>query len=361
MVAIRLERVSMAYGDVVAVRDVTLDVRPGELLTLLGASGSGKTTILRLIAGFLEPTGGAIWIRDRPMRGIPPYRRNIGIVFQHYGLFSHMRVFDNVAFGLRMRRLPRAVIRERVASALALVDLQGLERRYPQHLSGGQQQRVALARVLVIEPEVLLLDEPFGALDKKLREHMQEEFRRLQRRLGITTVFVTHDQDEALRLADRVAVIHGGRLIQVADPVSIYEAPADPFIARFIGTANFLPGKVKGTPEDAVEVTLEGGIPCLVARSSGIWTAGQAVQVVVRPEKVVLGLKPAADAPNVFQGVIEELVYFGVSTQYLLRLPSALCLTALVQNTADAVEKPLAVGDTTQIHLPPEHLHLFST
>ncbi len=359
MGAVRLASVRMAYGEVVAVRDVTLEVKPGELLTLLGASGSGKTTILRLIAGFLEPTGGALWIGDRPMHGIPPYRRNIGMVFQHYGLFPHMRVFDNIAFGLRMRRLPRAEVRERVGRALALVGLEGLETRYPQHLSGGQQQRVALARALVIEPEVLLLDEPFGALDRNLRDHMQGEFKRLQRRLGITTLFVTHDQEEALRLADRVAVIDQGRIAQVADPLTIYEAPADRFVARFIGAANFLPGTVREATGGGIAVALDGGPTCLVGRASGAWAAGRRVEVAIRPEKIVLERAGAGEVPNTFPGVVEDATYCGVTTQYVVRLASGATVMAILQNTAERVEQPIAVGAAARVRLPPEHLHLF--
>ncbi len=360
MADIRLEAVSVAYGDVVAVRDVNLDVKHGELLTLLGASGSGKTTLLRLIAGFLEATTGAVTIGDRPMRGIPPYRRAIGIVFQNYGLFPHLRVFDNVAFGLRMRRRPAAQVRTRVAQVLALVDLQGLEHRYPRQLSGGQQQRVALARALVIEPEVLLLDEPFGALDRKLREQMQAELKQLQRRLGITTVFVTHDQEEALRLADRVAVIERGRIMQVADPVTIYEAPATPFVARFVGSAHLLPGTVTARKGDEAEVALAAGPTCLVGRAGAATTPGARVTVVIRPEKIVLGRGPAGPAPNTYEGTVEEVVYFGATTQYQARLAGGLALTALVQNTPDAAERAFAVGEAVTLRLPPAHLHVFA-
>ena len=244
MATVSLQHVTKRYGDVVAVSDVTLAIEHGEFVALLGPSGCGKTTTLQMLAGFVEATSGDIVIDGKPMRGIPPHKRNIGVVFQSYALFPHLTVFDNVAFGLKMRDVERAQISDRVHRALGLVRLTGLDRRYPRALSGGQQQRVALARALVIEPAVLLLDEPLSNLDANLREQMRFEIREIQKRIGITTVFVTHDQNEAMAAADRLVVMSKGEIRQIGTAQDIYERPRDLFVATFIGHANLLHGKV---------------------------------------------------------------------------------------------------------------------
>src|SRR5262245_13582626 len=251
MATVSLQRVTKRYGQVVAVSNVTLDVDDGEFVALLGPSGCGKTTTLQMLAGFVEPTSGDILIDGKPVRGIPPYKRNIGVVFQNYALFPHLTVFDNVAFGLKMRNVEHAQIVGRVRRALDLVQLDGLDQRYPRELSGGQQQRVALARALVIEPAVLLLDEPLSNLDANLREQMRFEIREIQKRIGITTLFVTHDQTEAMAAADRMVVMSNGEIRQVGTAREIYERPRDLFVATFIGQANLLRGKVVGVRQDA--------------------------------------------------------------------------------------------------------------
>ncbi|HSF02864.1 MAG TPA: ABC transporter ATP-binding protein, partial [Solirubrobacterales bacterium] len=242
---LRLEGLFKRFGATVAVGGVSLDVPPGSLTAILGPSGCGKTTLLRLIGGFLEPDGGEIWIGGVSQRRVPPHARPTSTVFQDYALFPHLSVFSNVAYGLRLRRLARGAIADRVSRMLALVRLEGLEERFPGQLSGGQQQRVALARALVVEPQVLLMDEPLSNLDAKLRVSVREELRELQQRLGTTTVYVTHDQEEALAVADAVAVMADGRVVQQGTPREIYEAPADPWVAGFVGQVNLLHGRVE--------------------------------------------------------------------------------------------------------------------
>ena len=246
MSVVEIREVTRRFGEILALDDVTLRIEEGELFALLGPSGSGKTTLLRAIAGFVDPDAGTISIDGDPMHHLPVHRRDIGMVFQHYALFPHMSVFDNVAFGLTVRHLTRSRIAAQVREMLALVQLEGFESRRPGQLSGGQQQRVALARALITRPRVLLLDEPLGALDKRLRRQMQVELRQIQREVGITTVFVTHDQEEALTLSDRIAILDAGRLIQSGPPQAVYERPKTVFAADFLGDANFFTGTVRG-------------------------------------------------------------------------------------------------------------------
>ncbi|TMJ26792.1 MAG: ABC transporter ATP-binding protein, partial [Alphaproteobacteria bacterium] len=276
-IAVELEGVSKHFGKITAVNQISLQVRRGELVTLLGPSGCGKTTLLNLIAGFLDPDAGEIAIDGRRITDVPAYRREIGIMFQSYALFPHMSVAANVAYGLKMRRIPRPEITRRVAQALALIKLEGLEDRKPRQLSGGQQQRVALARALVIRPRVLLLDEPFSALDRNLRASMQVELKEIVRKLEVTTIFVTHDQSEALSLSDRIAVIAQGRIHQLGSPQEIYRRPIDRFVASFIGDANVLRGRLVGIDGATAAVAL-GQIEVSVA-SSGI--AGAPIGAVV--------------------------------------------------------------------------------
>jgi putative spermidine/putrescine transport system ATP-binding protein len=293
--------VTKSYGALQnAVEDVSLEVMPGEFVSFLGPSGSGKTTTLMMIAGFQEPTSGEIRLAERVMGGIPPYRRNIGMVFQNYALFPHLSVADNVGFSLRMRGVARAEKERRVARALAMVDLDGFERRFPGELSGGQQQRVALARALVFEPDLILLDEPLGALDKNLREHMQVELKRIHRELGVTMIYVTHDQTEAMTMSDRIAVFNRGRIEQVGSPTDIYFKPQTSFVASFIGDSNLLEGT--GRMDGAFDVE---GIGTIRAAETG--TANRRMSLLLRPEMVRL----AATAGEIPPLRVEARVNYG--------------------------------------------------
>ncbi len=311
--ALSLSGIAKSYGPVPALRGADLDVRAGELLTLLGPSGSGKTTLLKVVAGFEIPEIGTVRLGDRDITELAPNKRDIGMVFQNYALFPHMPVAANVAFPLSVRRLPRAEIRGRVASALSLVGLEGFGDRLPRQLSGGQQQRVALARAVVFNPGLLLLDEPFGALDRKLREQMQLEVRRLQQRLGITTIFVTHDQEEALVISDRIAVMNDGVIEQLGDPRDIYASPVNRFVADFIGESNLLHARVA---DDGTAALLDCGAR---VRLPAPRPAGQDVGLLVRPERADIG--PEGRAPGEgFAGTVEEVVYLGNTLKYFVRL-----------------------------------------
>jgi ABC-type Fe3+/spermidine/putrescine transport system ATPase subunit len=342
--ALELEGVRKRYGAVVALHETSLRVAEGTLVFLLGPSGCGKTTTLRLVSGFIEPDTGEIRIRGTRVDGTPPERRGLGMVFQHYALFPHLTVADNVAFGLRMRRVAAAERRRRVARALELVRLGGLEARYPRALSGGQQQRVALARAIVIEPTLLLLDEPLSNLDLKLREEMRAEIRTLQRALGITTLFVTHDQEEALTMADEIVVMAEGRVVQAGSPAALYERPASRFVAHFIGESNLTPGRVAEALGPGAWRVDAGGLP-VVATGSGLWQAGDGVVVLVRPERIRLGAG-TPDGPNRFAGRVEESTFRGASRRYRVRLPTG---------AVWSVDEPalgaggLAVGATVQV------------
>jgi spermidine/putrescine ABC transporter ATP-binding subunit len=307
------------YGTTVALDGVSLSIVPGEFFTLLGPSGCGKTTTLRSVAGFVTPDAGLIAINGADVIGVPPHLRRVGMVFQHYALFPHRTVAQNVGFGLRMQRVDRAEIARRVAEALALVQLPGHGGRYPSQLSGGEQQRVALARALVTRPAVLLLDEPLGALDKKLRDHMKIELKRLQREVGITTIYVTHDQEEALTMSDRIAVMHRGRVEQVAAPRGLYETPATAFVAGFIGNINLLSGRAAGTN------TVACGGATLAA--TGAARAGAAVAVALRPERILLD--PVAALDTVLSMTVAHVVYQGETVRYLLKSEAGLELQAV--------------------------------
>src|SRR5215831_15902374 len=290
MAGISIECVSKSYGSVAAVRELSLEIRDREFVTLLGPSGCGKTTLLRLIAGFLAPDQGVIRVDGLTVSStgslVPPERRGMGMVFQNYAIWPHKTVYQNVAFGLEVRRVPRAVARERVARVLELVNLAGLERRFPSELSGGQQQRVALARSLVVEPKILLLDEPLSNLDAKLRERMRWELKELQRRTGITFVYVTHDQAEAMALSDRIAVMHEGRLVQHGAPREVYTRPATRAVADFMGVVNLVPGRVSRAAGEGSLVTVAGQEISVPLPASA--RPGQAVQLAMRPENVEL-------------------------------------------------------------------------
>ena len=311
---LRLVDVTRRYGPVTAVDRVNLDVAPGEFVTLLGPSGCGKTTLLKCIAGFLAPSEGEVVLRDEVMNDVLPHLRNIGIVFQHYALFPHMTVAGNIAFGLSMRKRPRAEIARRVDEMLRLVRLPGFGGRYPHELSGGQQQRVALARVLAVEPVLLLLDEPFGALDKKLRVEMQIEVKQLVTLLGMTTIFVTHDQEEAMRMSDRVAVMNGGRIIQCDAPDAIYDRPRDLFVADFIGTSNLLDAVVRRRDDGRVRVDV-AGVSLELAGDAGTPAIGESAVVMIRPENLALsdGAPPDTTA---WPGVVTLALHAGAVMEY---------------------------------------------
>ena len=313
-VSLEVHEVSKRFGSVTVVDRISLRIGAGEFFSLLGPSGCGKTTTLRIIAGFVQPDTGEVFIRGQRATHLPPNERDVNIVFQNYALFPHLTVEQNVAFGLEMQKLPRAQIRERVGWALELVRLSGLGARYPHQLSGGQQQRVALARALVTQPSVLLLDEPLGALDLKLRQQMQWELKRLQRELKITFLYVTHDQEEALSISDRLAVMNHGRVLQVGTPQEIYERPATRFVADFIGESNFLEGRVVACEGNRALVQI-GSIHTSVVSDHPL-AIDQWVTLAVRPERI--RLCPCGRSP--WTGQVEELIYSGKETRYRVRL-----------------------------------------
>jgi spermidine/putrescine transport system ATP-binding protein len=309
---VRLENITKRFEDVVAVDDLSLDVESGKFYALLGPSGCGKTTTLRMIGGFEDPTSGTIYLGDRTVTGQPPHKRDVNTVFQSYALFPHLTIFENVAFGLRRSKVKGSEVRTRTEEMLQVVGLKGYGNRKPRQLSGGQQQRVALGRALVNRPRVLLLDEPLGALDLKLRKEMQFELKRIQHDMGITFVHVTHDQEEAMTMADSIVVMHDGRIEQMGEPAELYESPATAFVANFLGVSNLLPGTVEGA--DAVR--LDGGTVLHVSRAALDGHRG-AVSVGIRPEK----LRIADGGTNTLSGEIVDRAYVGVSTQYVVRTP----------------------------------------
>ena len=318
---LEIDRVHKRFGVHHAVRDVTIRVRAGEFLTLLGPSGCGKTTLLRMVAGFETPSEGEIRIAGRRMNEVPPYERPIGIVFQNLALFPHLSVGENLAYGLRIRRLARAEIHRQIAEVLALVDLTGLEDRRVQELSGGQRQRVALARALAIRPKVLLLDEPLGALDLKLRRQLQQELKRIQQRVGTTFVFVTHDQEEALTMSDRIAVMQGGLVEQLGTPEDVYARPRTPFVAQFVGDTNFLTGRVVAGGPGGIQVRLDRLERVVAASSPGPSghhvPEGTRVGLSIRPEHLVVA-GPQGGLALTFEGTVVERSYIGASTRYTL-------------------------------------------
>ena len=334
--AIRRGRLTLAaltkrYPGTTAVDAIDLEVARGEFLTLLGPSGSGKTTTLMMVAGFTPPSAGEISIDDRPITGMAPEHRNIGVVFQNYALFPHMTVSDNVAFPLRMRREPKASIRERVARALDMVHLAGLGDRLPRQLSGGQQQRVALARALVFDPGLLLMDEPLGALDRNLREQMKIEIKRIHNDVGVTVLYVTHDQEEALTMSDRVALMNRGRIAQLGSAEDLYERPASRFVAEFIGESNLLEGRVESSGAGAV-FALAGGVSVPVSGQPARAEARAASTLMIRPEKI--GLEPAAGAAvDGLAGTVEDVVYVGEFTRYRVRVAPGVAVAVKAHNT----------------------------
>ena len=344
---VELREVTKRFGRAVAVNHLSLDVRAGEFLTLLGPSGCGKTTTLNIVAGFLDPDEGTIALRGRQVNFLPPFQRDTSMVFQSYALFPHMTIFENVAFGLRMRGVSEGDIKRRVLQSLEQVRLAGLDDRYPRQLSGGQQQRVALARAIVTEPTVLLLDEPLSNLDLKLRESMRLELKALQHRLGLTTIYVTHDQSEALVMSDRIVVMHQGRAEQVGTPLDIYERPATPFVAEFIGSMNFLRATVAGAVDGGLELVTRGG---LRLRVSAPPVSGE-VLVAIRPERCRL-VRTQPAGLNTFPAEVQEVVYLGATIRYQLSLAGG---EPLIVDDLNASSMPVRPGDAVWIAVAPEH------
>jgi spermidine/putrescine transport system ATP-binding protein len=388
---VELHDVSKLFGEITAVDNINLQISDGEFFSLLGPSGCGKTTTLRMIAGFEQPTVGEIYLHGRPVAGIPAHKRPVNTVFQNYALFPHMTIWQNVAFGLEMKKVPKDEINRRVGEALELVQLGGMGERKPKQLSGGQQQRVALARALVNHPEVLLLDEPLGALDLKLRKEMQFELKQIQERLGITFIYVTHDQEEALTMSDRIAVMNAGKVQQIGTPREIYEHPKNRFVADFIGETNFVPAKVK---EIEQFVTLDiGSVEVLGAADNRSLSIGQHVTLAIRPEKINLypigevevsealdldeiaelfGNAPPEGKINmgeylalernkvVVNGRIKQAVYIGTDTRYEVSLGNATNLIVRMQNYGSRYDNPFQNNDEVYVHWAAENAQVLT-
>jgi spermidine/putrescine transport system ATP-binding protein len=338
--------------EVTAVQRMNLGIPSGEFFTFLGPSGCGKTTTLRMIAGFEQPTGGEIYIYDKPIVDVPPNKRPSNMVFQNYALFPHLTVAQNVAFGLVVKRVPKEERDRRVTEALDLVQLPGMEDRKPDQLSGGQQQRVALARALINQPQVLLLDEPLGALDLKLRKAMQLELKHLQAQVGITFIYVTHDQEEALTMSDRIAIMHKGHILQVGSPVEIYERPTTRFAADFIGESNLLSGKIAVVSGERVEVNV-GSARLTTLTDSLDLTPGQEITLAVRPEKVCVGQGGAVSSQSL-DGTVKEIVYIGTDSRYLIDLPTGETIVARVQNIGGRASTSHEVGQSITVGWEPD-------
>jgi spermidine/putrescine transport system ATP-binding protein len=355
--AVELREVSKHFGSVVAVDRVSLSIQDGEFFSLLGPSGCGKTTTLRLIAGFELPTAGEVYIGGKLQGETPPYKRPANTVFQNYALFPHMTVSQNVAFGLEMQKVPKGEIRERVVEALEMVQLPKMEHRKPNQLSGGQMQRIALARALVNHPKVLLLDEPLGALDLKLRKAMQLELKALQERVGITFIYVTHDQEEALTMSDRIAVMSGGHVLQLGSPEEIYEQPANRFVADFIGETNFLVGRVESVQAGEASVVINGALTIHVQAPPEV-TSGQEVAIAVRPEKISLHAEPTD--PRAVPGTVSEVVYIGTDTRYIVQLTEHTTISVRQQNVEPATAVRFANGQNIYLSWPAESARLLT-
>ena len=336
-----------------AVDDLSLTVPAGEFFSLLGPSGCGKTTTLRMIGGFEEPTSGTVYLGGDDVTGLPPNKRNVNTVFQSYALFPHLNVFENVAFGLKRRKVSSGEIDARVNEMLELVSLAGYGSRRTEQLSGGQQQRIALARALVNRPEVLLLDEPLGALDLKLRKHMQLELKRIQSEVGITFIYVTHDQDEAMTMSDRIAVMDKGRMEQIGPPADVYETPATSFVASFLGASNLLSGSVSSSEDSLAEVSLDAGTVVRLPRERLPKTDNGKVQIGVRPEKLSLGTD-SANGSNSIEATVITSTYTGVATAYGCRTADGSHIDVYVQNLGGEQDRA-AAGQTVRLNWRPEH------
>jgi putrescine transport system ATP-binding protein len=353
---IRFENVTKRFGEAMAVDHLSLDIFEGEFFCLLGPSGCGKTTLMRMLAGFETPSEGAITLGNQNLAGVPPYRRPVNMMFQSYALFPHMSVEKNIAFGLKQDGMPKDQIAERVSEMLRLVQLENLARRNPSQLSGGQRQRVALARALAKKPKVLLLDEPLGALDKKLREETQFELMDIQHDLHMTFVVVTHDQEEAMTMADRIAVMDHGRIVQVATPGEIYEQPKTRFIAEFVGDVNILEGHVQGQENGLWHVkTSSAEAPLTIDDPDEVLHSGQAVAIAVRPEKMVIQRDPpGTDAINVLTGEVWDIGYLGDWTVYRVKLATGETLRVTRANASRFVENPIDWDEQVYVTFAPD-------
>jgi spermidine/putrescine transport system ATP-binding protein len=354
--AVRLVEVTKQFGDVVAVDHINLEVEEGEFFSLLGPSGCGKTTTLRMIGGFEQPTSGLIELQGQDVTWLAPYRRNVNTVFQSYALFPHLTIFENVAFGLRRKGVRDAEVRSRVTQMLDLVELPGYERRKPNQISGGQAQRVALARALINRPAVLLLDEPLGALDLKLRKQMQVELKRIQQEVGITFIYVTHDQEEAMTMSDRIAVMNEGRYEQLGEPEALYERPKTRFVAGFLGVSNLLIGRIDGSADGYALVNLADDTRVRVP--SALVNGHAEIEVGVRPEKIRLHAsdREAPTGHNRLQGVVRDASYLGVSTQYVVEARGGARITVYEQNVERATRAELwEPGEEVQLTWSPDH------
>ena len=350
---ISFKNVTKKFGDFTAVDDLSLDIYNREFFALLGASGCGKSTLLRMLAGFEQPTTGEIVLDGQNLAGTPPYRRPVNMMFQSYALFPHMTVEKNIAFGLRQDSMPKAEIAERVAQMLKLVKLEQFAKRKPNQLSGGQRQRVALARSLAKRPKVLLLDEPLGALDKKLREETQFELMDLQQNLGLTFVVVTHDQEEAMTMADRIAILEKGEVMQVATPAEVYEAPSSRFVAHFVGNVNMFEGKVAERAGNTTRITGATGAQIVVENSSDT-AAGSNIVFAIRPEKIRISSKKPADAVNALEGEVYDIAYLGDMTVYHVKLDDGQVVRASTMNASRIADDPLTWNDRAWISFRPD-------
>jgi spermidine/putrescine transport system ATP-binding protein len=358
--SVELQHVTKRFGDFTAVRDLDLTFERGEFFTLLGPSGCGKTTTLRMVAGFEQPTEGTILIDGVPVADLPPFRRPTNTVFQSYALFPHLSVEDNVAFGLRRKHVAKDEVRRRVAAELERVGLSREAKRKPRQLSGGQQQRVALARALINLPTVLLLDEPLGALDLKLRKGLQIELKKIQREVGITFIYVTHDQEEALTMSDRIAVMNHGVIEQLDSPEAVYERPRTTFVAGFIGVSNLMPAAVVSANGSVGDLKLDSGVQIRADGVGGL-SVGERCYAVVRPEKLRIqraSEPPDGDRPSV-EGIVESSLYLGTATQFVVRLPDGVAMTVLVPNADEGERQSLpAAGVPVRLTWSSEHTHV---
>jgi len=357
-IMVQFKGIVKRFGSVVAVEKMDLDITEGTLVTLLGPSGCGKTTLLRMLAGLENPTEGDILIKGRRINDKPVHKRNLGMIFQNYALFPHKTIGDNVAFGLKYRQVPKADMQAKVTRALEMVRLPGVEARYPAQLSGGQQQRIALARAIVIEPDVLLMDEPLSALDENLREEMRRELDNLQKKIGVTTIFVTHDQREALSMSDKIVVMKDGRKQQEGSPEEVYNYPSNHFVADFLGHSNFFVGKVVGKSGETVEVELDDGNRIRAAHP-GEWAEGQTVEMVVRAQNLkVMDAAAGKAAPepdmNALNGVIKDRSYMGGEISYFVELESK----TMVHAIGMAKLNPMRKGTAINLFVAPRHCGL---
>jgi ABC-type Fe3+/spermidine/putrescine transport system ATPase subunit len=351
LMEIQLKGIVKRFGTLEAVNHVSLEIHDGELFTLLGPSGCGKTTVLRLIGGFHKPDGGEVYFDGKPVSSIPPYERNIGMVFQNYALWPHMTISDNIRYGLKLKKLPKAEIADKVSHVLKLVNLVGLEKRYPGQLSGGQQQRVALARALVLNPDVLLLDEPLSNLDAKIRVQVRAEIRKLQKELGITTIYVTHDQEEALTLSDRIAVINLGKLLQIGSPRDLYERPENPFVADFIGINNLIPGDIQEINSAEKWMKVQTKVGPLICFGNERFKPGDRCLVSVRPETASISQSEEAQKGfNCIGGAVSFASYIGNTIRYDVEINGEIIFKVDVQNPWGY--QPFSIGEKVYVSFP---------